>query len=149
MDTNLRAFKAHGGKLIQYHGWSDAAISPLGSVGYFESVQKTMGDTKSFYRLFMVPTMSHCAGGPGATMFGNAGGFAAPQEDADHDVVMALARWVEEGKAPDRIIASGYVDGNPAKGVAMTHPLCPYPEQAYYKGSGDTKDAGQFRMPPP
>jgi len=144
MDTNLRAFKERGGKLIQYHGWSDAAIPALGSVEYFESVQKTMGDTKSFYRLFMVPTMSHCAGGPGATMFGNAGGFAAPQEDADHDVVMALARWVEEGKAPDHIIASGYVDGNPAKGIAMTHPLCPYPEQAVYKGSGDTKDAANF-----
>lgn len=144
MDTNLRPFKEHGGKLIQYHGWSDAAIPPLGSVEYFESVQKTMGDTKSFYRLFMVPTMSHCAGGPGATMFGNAGGFAAPQEDADHDVVLALSRWVEEGKAPDRIIASGYVDGNPAKGVAMTHPLCPYPQQAYYKGTGDIKDASNF-----
>lgn len=144
MDTNLRAFKTHGGKLIQYHGWSDAAIPPLSSVDYFESVQKTMGDTKSFYRLFMVPTMSHCAGGPGATMFGNAGGFAAPSEDADHDVVMALARWVEEGKAPDRIIASGYVDGNPAKGAAMTHPLCPYPQQAYYKGTGDIKDAANF-----
>jgi feruloyl esterase len=144
MDTNLRAFKAHGGKLIQYHGWSDAAIPPLGSIQYFESVQKTMGDTKSFYRLFMVPTMSHCAGGPGATMFGNAGGFAAPTEDADHDIVTALARWVEEGKAPDRIIASGYIDGNPTKGVAMTHPLCPYPEQAHYKGSGDTKDASNF-----
>lgn len=144
MDTNLRAFKTHGGKLIQYHGWSDAAIPPLSSVDYFESVQKTMGDTKTFYRLFMVPTMSHCAGGPGATMFGNAGGFAAPSKDADHDVVMALARWVEEGKAPDRIIASGYVDGNPAKGVAMTHPLCPYPQQAYYKGTGDMKDAANF-----
>ena len=144
MDTNLRAFKAAGGKLIQYHGWSDAAIPPLGSVEYFESVQKAMGNTKNFYRLFMVPTMSHCAGGPGATMFGNAGGFAAPQEDADHDVVLALARWVEEGKAPDRIIASGYVDGNPAKGVAMTHPLCPYPEEAHYKGTGDMKDAGNF-----
>lgn len=144
MDPNLHAFKARGGKLIQYHGWSDAAIPPLGSVGYFELVQKTMGDTKSFYRLFMVPTMSHCAGGPGATMFGNAGGFAAPQEDAEHDVVMALTRWVEDGKAPDRLIATGYVDGNPAKGVAMTHPLCPYPEQAHYKGSGSMKDASNF-----
>jgi len=144
MDTNLRAFKAHGGKLIQYHGWSDAAIPPLGSVEYFESVQKAMGNTKGFYRLFMVPTMSHCAGGPGATMFGNAGGFEAPQEDADHDVVLALDRWVEKGKAPDRIIATGYVDGNPTKGVAMTHPLCPYPRVAHYKGMGDTKDAANF-----
>jgi pimeloyl-ACP methyl ester carboxylesterase len=144
MDTNLRAFKAHGGKLIQYHGWSDAAIPPLGSVEYFESVQKAMGNTKGFYRLFMVPTMSHCAGGPGATMFGNAGGFEAPQEDADHDVVLALDRWVEKGKAPDRIIATGYVDGNPTKGVAMTHPLCPYPQVAHYKGTGDIKDAANF-----
>jgi len=92
----------------------------------------------------MVPTMSHCAGGPGATMFGNAGGFEAPQEDADHDVVMALARWVEQGKAPDRLIATGYVEGNPTKGVAMTHPLCPYPQVAHYKGTGDTKDASDF-----
>lgn len=144
MDPNLRAFKARGGKLIQYHGWSDAAIPPLGSVEYFESVQKAMGNTKSFYRLFMVPTMSHCAGGPGATMFGNAGGFEAPQEDADHDVVLALDRWVEKGVAPDHIIATGFVDNNPAKGVAMTHPLCPYPRVARYKGTGDTKDAANF-----
>jgi hypothetical protein len=144
VDTNLRTFKAHGGKLIQYHGWSDAAIPALGSVEYFESVQKTMGDTKGFYRLFMVPTMSHCAGGPGATVFGNSGGIEPPQEDADYDVVLALARWVEQRKAPDRIIATGYIDGSPSKGVAMTHPLCPYPRQAYYKGSGDTKDASNF-----
>jgi Tannase and feruloyl esterase len=144
MNPNLRAFKSHGGKLIQYHGWSDAAIPALGSIGYFESVQKTMGDTKSFYRLFMIPTMSHCAGGPGATMFGNAGGYEAPSEDADHDVLLSLERWVEQGKAPERIIASGYVDGNPSKGIAMTHPLCPYPQQAHYKGSGDMKDANNF-----
>ena len=150
MDPDLKAFKARGGKLIQYHGWSDAAIPPLGSVEYFESVQKAMGDTKKFYRLFMVPTMSHCAGGPGATMFGNAGGFEAPQEDAEHDVLTALDRWVEKGGAPDHIIATGFVDGNPSKGVAMTHPLCPYPQEARYKGTGDPKDASNFvcRRPP-
>jgi feruloyl esterase len=143
-DPNLRAFKAQGGKLIQYHGWGDAAIPPQGSVDYFEAVQKTMGNTKGFYRLFMVPTMSHCAGGPGATIFGNAGGMEPPEEDADHDVVLALDRWVEKGAAPDRIIATGFVGNNPAKGVAMTHPLCPYPQTAHYKGSGDTKDAANF-----
>jgi feruloyl esterase len=103
-----------------------------------------MGNTKGFYRLFMVPTMSHCAGGPGATIFGNAGGMEPPEEDADHDVVLALDRWVEKGAAPDRIIATGFVGNNPAKGVAMTHPLCPYPQTAHYKGSGDTKDAANF-----
>ena len=144
MNPNLRAFKARGGKLIQYHGWSDAAIPAQGSVIYFTSVQKAIGDTKSFYRLFMVPTMSHCAGGPGATIFGNAGGLEPPEEDADHDVVMALDRWVEKGVAPDRIIATGFVDGNPAKGVYMTHPLCPYPQVAQYKGHGDVKDAANF-----
>jgi pimeloyl-ACP methyl ester carboxylesterase len=144
MDTNLRAFKSHGGKLIQYHGWSDAAIPPTGSVEYFEAVQKAMGDTKSFYRLFMVPTMSHCAGGPGATIFGNAGGMEPAEEDAEHDVVLALDRWVEKGAAPDHIIATGFVDNNPAKGVAMTHPLCPYPQVAHYQGTGDAKDAANF-----
>ncbi len=143
-DPNLRAFKAQGGKLIQYHGWGDAAIPPQGSVDYFKAVQKAMGNTQDFYRLFMVPTMSHCAGGPGATIFGNAGGMEGPEEDADHDVVLALDRWVEKGVAPDRIIATGFVANNPAKGVAMTHPLCPYPQTAHYKGTGDTKDAANF-----
>jgi hypothetical protein len=143
-DPNLKAFKASGGKLIQYHGWGDAAIPPQGSVDYFESVQKKMGNTQNFYRLFMVPTMSHCAGGPGATIFGNAGGMEPPQEDAGHDVVLALDRWVEKGVAPDHIIATGFVDNSPAKGVAMTHPLCPYPQVAHYKGTGDIKDAANF-----
>jgi tannase/feruloyl esterase len=143
-DPDLRAFKAQGGKLIQYHGWGDAAIPPQGSVDYFEAVEKTMGKTQDFYRLFMVPTMSHCAGGPGATIFGNAGGLEPPEEDADHDVVLALDRWVEKGVAPDHLMATGFVEGNPAKGVAMTHPLCPYPQTAHYRGTGDTKDGANF-----
>jgi feruloyl esterase len=135
-NPDLRAFKAEGGKLIQYHGWADAAIPPLGSVDYFKSVQATMGNTQDFYRLFMVPTMSHCTGGPGATAF---------------DAVLALDRWVENGVAPDHIIAVAFVDGNPEKGVAMTHPLCPYPQVARYKGAGDAKDAANFvcEAPPP
>lgn len=148
-DPNLRAFKARKGKLIQYHGWGDAAIPPQGSVDYFEAVQKGMGNTRGFYRLFMVPTMSHCAGGPGATIFGNAGGVVPPQDDADHDVVLALDRWVEKGVAPDRIIASGFVANDPAKGVSITHPLCPYPQTAHYNGTGDAKDAASFTCAAP
>ena len=143
-DPNLRPFKARGGKIIQYHGWGDAGIPPQDSIDYFESVQSAMGTTKGFYRLFMVPGMSHCAGGPGANVFGNI--FTAPsaQANAAHDVVIALDQWVLHGVAPDQIIATGFVDGNPAKGVAMTRPLCPYPQDAHYKGSGDTNDAASF-----
>ena len=147
---NLGAFKAQGGKLIQYHGWGDAAIPPQGSVDYFEAVQKTIGSTKGFYKsIYMVPSMSHCGGGPGATIFGNAGGIEPPEEDADHDVVVALDRWVEKGMAPDHIVAIGFVGNSPAKGVAMTHPLCPYPQMAHYNETGDTKDAANFACAAP
>jgi len=149
INPDLSKFKARGGKLIQYHGWNDAAIPALSSVEYFERVQSVMGKTSrekdlgatgSFYRLFMVPGMSHCAGGVGATSFGNA---PVAQHDAEHDVVAAMDRWVEKGTAPEQIIATGF-DGAPAKGVVMTRPLCPFPEEAVYKGSGDTNDATNF-----
>lgn len=139
---NLGAFQARGGKLIQYAGWGDAAIPPQGSVEYFESVQSAMGDTKGFYRLFMVPGMSHCGGGAGANVFGN--GAAVPNAGASDDVVMALDRWVEHGVAPKQIIATRYTDDNPSKGVEYTRPLCPYPRDARYNGSGDPSAASSF-----
>jgi feruloyl esterase len=149
-DPDLAKFKARGGKLIQYHGWGDAAIPPQNSIDYFESVQSVMGKTnrerdlgatQDFYRLFMVPGMSHCAGGIGATAFGN---LASTQRDPGDDVVSALDQWVEKGVAPNQIIATGFVGGDPAKGVEMTRPLCPYPEEAIYKGTGDTNSAASF-----
>lgn len=148
-DPNLRAFRQRGGKLIQYHGWGDAAIPPQGSVDYFESVQAAMGHTRKFYRLFMVPAMSHCGGGMGANAFGNL--VALPNADAEHDVVLALDRWIESGKPPDRIIATRFRNNDPAKGVEMTRPLCPYPQQATYRGAGDIHDAASFvcRVPKP
>ena len=139
---DLRAFKSHGGKLIQYAGWGDAAIPPQGSVNYFESVQAQMGDTRNFYRLFMVPGMSHCGGGEGPNVFGNVG--TLPNADASNDVVMALDRWVEKGKAPAKIIAVRFIDNNPPKGVQYTRPLCPYPQQARFNSSGDPNSAASF-----
>ncbi len=148
-DPDLSKFKARGGKLIHYHGWGDAAIPPQNSVDYFERVQSAMGKTarerdlgatQDFYRLFMVPGMSHCAGGVGATSFGN---VPSAQHDPGHDVVSALDRWVEKGVAPDQIIATGRVGSDP-KAAEMTRPLCPYPEDAVYKGTGDTNSAANF-----
>lgn len=140
-DPNLKAFMDHGGKLIVYHGWSDAALPPMGSVEYFESVQTALGakETDSFMRLYMVPGMHHCAGGPGATNFGE----IAPSGDAQHDIRLALEQWVEKGVEPDRIIATKYAGQDRSK-VEFTRPLCAYPESAAYKGEGDTTDAASF-----
>jgi hypothetical protein len=144
-DPDLKSFQTRGGKLIMYHGWADAAIPATNSVNYYVSVVTAMGQpgTDSFLRLFMAPGMQHCADGPGPNSFGQPGS-AAP-DDPDHNAYIALERWVEKGVAPARIIATKYVDdSNPAKGAKMTRPLCPYPQVAKYKGSGDTNDAVNF-----
>jgi feruloyl esterase len=64
--------------------------------------------------------------------------------DADHDITSSIQRWVEKGTAPDKIIATKYVDNTPSKGVALQRPLCAYPQVAHYKGSGDMNDAANF-----
>ncbi len=115
INPDLRAFKQRGGKLFQYHGWYDPAIAPLNSINYFESVQKQLGDTKDFYRLFMLPGVAHCGGGPGA---------------GDFDRMNTLVRWVEEHKAPATIVAKQANSG-------ATRLLCPYPRVARYIGNGD------------
>jgi feruloyl esterase len=127
---DLSAFKARGGKLLIIHGWNDGgsggAISPLSTSDYYSSVLAKMGPNQDeWFRLFMVPGMAHCGGGPGPNQF---------------DAVAALERWREQGKAPDRIVATRVVENR----VDMTRPLCPYPKIAVYTGVGGTKDAENF-----
>jgi hypothetical protein len=138
IDPDLNPFKSRGGKLIQYAGWSDAAISPRNDINYFKSVVKVMEGserTAEFYRLFMVPGMAHCGGGPGANAFGQGTNGPNPSDPAD-DILSALDHWVESGKAPESIIATKYVNDDPAQGVAFQRPLCPYPRFASQKGPG-------------
>jgi hypothetical protein len=144
-NPNLAKFRAHGGKLILYHGWNDAAIPALNTVNYYRSVVVRMGlpSADRFVRLYMVPGMQHCGGGPGPDSFGAAG----PSADADpeHSMFSALEHWVEHGQAPKTIIASKHTDpSKPSSGAETTRPLCPYPESAKYKGSGDTHEAASF-----
>jgi feruloyl esterase len=128
-DPNLKPFFAHKGKLLMYHGWSDQLIAPLNSINYYSSLVRNLGGEKKAsndVRLFMVPAMAHCGGGEGPNTF---------------DQVGAIQQWVEQGKAPDTMIAlhtgkSGTVD--------RTRPLCVYPKVARYKGSGSTDDAANF-----
>ena len=137
-----------GVKIIQYHGWNDPTLQPAHSPEYYEQVVKANGgltSTQNFYRLFMVPGMLHCSGGPGATNFGGVGHQPPPVRDAAHDIQIALETWVERGTPPARLIATKFVDGKvETRTVKYTRPLCLYPTVPRYKGTGDPNDAANF-----
>jgi Tannase and feruloyl esterase len=149
-DPYLDGFKRRGGKLLLYHGFADPFVTPLGSLDYYTAMiganghgQGAVKETQSFARLFMAPGVTHCGGGPGANVFNGPDNLGGP-EDSDHDVFLALRQWVEQGIAPKRIIGTKYVNDNSANGVAFTRPMCPYPQQARYRGAGATTDATNF-----
>jgi feruloyl esterase len=146
-DPNLEEFRRLGHKLLYYHGAADPLIPAQNGIDYFDSVvaaQKGLDKTQSFYRAFLVPGLYHCSGGPGPIAFGTSSPTPAGQRDADHDALKSLERWVTAGTAPTRIIATKYTDGDATKGVQLQRPLCPYPQVATYKGSGDMNDASNF-----
>ncbi len=149
-DANLEEFRKLGHKLIYYHGTADPLIPAQNGVDYYERVvkeQKGLDRTQTFYRVFLVPGLYHCSGGPGPIGFGAS--QPPSQVDADHDILTAAVRWVEKGVAPEKIIAAKYVDNTPSKGIALERPLCMYPAVAKYKGSGDMKDANNFTCAKP
>jgi feruloyl esterase len=171
VDPDLRRFRDHGGKLIAYHGWGDAAVAPQNSIDCYRAVERfvqkhptkdapgVQNDSAGFFRLFMVPGMSHCWDGAGPSAFGNEE-VPAPGliEDAEHDIVLALDRWVLQGIAPARIIATKLpatasdlntvADAGTAN-VNLTRPLCAYPNVARYIGNGSTDAAQNFRCVAP
>lgn len=148
IEPNLSAAKRRGVKIIQYHGWNDQTLQPGNSPAYYERVTAAMGglaNTQDFYRLFMVPGMTHCYFGPGASSFGGVGQQSPPTRDALHDIQTALENWVENGVAPNQLIATKYVDdAAQTTAVKLTRLLCPYPSVARYKPSGNPNDAGSF-----
>jgi len=167
---DLSRFKARGGKIIQYHGWNDpvntAAESPnfFAAVALFEkygadgiegAMQKVTpseiaalvrgkNGVSDYYRVFMVPGMAHCTGGSGPTHFNQQRNAQAPATGADQDIVSALMRWVEDGTAPESIIATQYQAGDGQRGIARQRPLCAYPAVARYRGKGDVNQASSF-----
>ena len=151
---DLEAFKQAGGKIIHYHGWDDPNIPALEAVKFFMSVvadqarrhhlapEQALEMTRQFYRLFMVAGMGHCFGGEGPSSFGQ-NGQRAPQADAEHDTLLALERWVENGTAPAQFIASR-LDSKTGN-TTMTRPICPYPQSPVWDGSGSASEASSFK----
>lgn len=148
MNPDLRQYKAAAGKLISFQGWADQSVMPLNVINYYELTERTMGGrqaTQQFYRLFMIPGMNHCTGGEGAHAV---------------DYLSYLEAWVEQGKAPDMMLAAHpkssagftmeYGSHLPDPGqIAFTRPLYPYPAVAGYVGHGDPGEADSFRPKSP
>jgi hypothetical protein len=152
LSPDLRRFVAHGGKLIMYHGWEDGIVSPFDSIIYYNEITGARADTSDtqhsdFVRLFMVPGMGHCGHGPGPNSFGQPPSgrldLSVPN-DAEHDVLAALDRWVEKGAVPDQIIATKYKEGDSNSAAIATRPLCPYPKVVQYSGTGSATAAENF-----
>ena len=125
-NPDISRFAAHNGKLLLWHGWADPALNPLATIEYYGKVVARDPKAKSYVKLYMLPGVLHCGGGPGPSN--------APWLDA-------LTTWVEKGAAPDRLIATN--NDVPAK-VTLSRPLCPYPQRAVYNGRGNTNDAANF-----
>ena len=125
--TNLSSFYGHGGKQIFYHGVSDPWFSALDTVDYYQRLARANGGAEKLSqssRLFLVPGMGHCAGGP-ATL-------------DQFDALSLLVDWVNTGKAPDQVVATG------AAFPGRSRPLCPFPQHAQYRGQGDPQAASSF-----
>lgn len=130
---NLTAYLANPDhKLLMYDGFSDQGLPPYQTVMFYEDLSKIRVASRNNVRLFMVPGMEHCGGGPGPNVF---------------DTLTPIQNWVENGAAPDSIIATHYTDDTPSMGVDRTMPLCPFPEQAQYDGSGNIDDAANWSCP--
>ncbi len=126
LDSDLAKFKARQSKLILAHGWADPALNPLSTIAYYEKVQTGDPRLRDYVRLFMMPGVLHCAGGPGPDFV---------------DWFSPIAEWVEHGHAPDRVIAQKRsADGR----VLNARPLCPYPQRAVYDGKGSITEAESF-----
>lgn len=141
MNPDLGAFRARGGKVIQYHGLDDPVVPATDSIAYHERVVAHAGDkgaVADFYRLFLAPGVAHCGGGPGPNVL---------------EFQAALETWVERGRAPERIVATRLAGDVGSGQVEYSRPLCPFPERARWNGVGDPSKAESFDCidgePPP
>ena len=158
-NPDLSAMQRLSGKILMFTGTADPLVPFQDALNYYDRVvsdqqkrlpeagvmrpQQGLATTRQFFRYFLVPGMAHCGGGPGLHDFGQNLQLDVPQ-DSDHDILTALVRWVEEGAAPEKIIASTYMDDSSAKGIKFQRPICSYPQLPKYVG-GDRNSASSYR----
>lgn len=157
----MSTFFSKGGKLIQYHGLADGLICTGSSVYFYKRVLQTLSymsniDLDSSYRFFLIPGMQHCTGSVNDAPYYIAGASQALSltpntthsvpgyEDPQHDALLALMRWVENGTAPDAIVATKFHNDTIAHGIARQRPLCPFPKQAKWSGSGNPNETANW-----
>jgi feruloyl esterase len=125
-NPDLSAFRARHGKLLLWHGWVDPALNPLATIRYYEDVMQRDPRASDDVRLFMLPGVLHCGGGPGPDRF---------------DKIDPIVEWVEHGTAPAAIVVTREAAADQR---ARSRPLCAYPARATYSGSGSTDDAKNY-----
>ncbi len=125
--TDYSEFKKNKGKMIIYHGWNDPSITAYATIEHYEAAMQIDKDLPSFLRLYLLPGVLHCAGGTGCD---------------NVDWVGLIQAWVEDNKAPERIISSKLSQGK----VIATRPLYPYPKVTVYSGSGDASQEKNYKV---
>jgi feruloyl esterase len=126
-NADISTFVGRGGKLLLWHGFNDPGPSPLSSIDYYEKVLDAVPAARDSVRLFLAPGVLHCRGGAGPDRF---------------DALTAIENWVEQGTPPASMTAT-------KADRSMSRPLCPYPQQARYRGTGDPNEASSFQCSAP
>ena len=124
--TNYSKFEKRGGKMIIYHGWNDPALSAYATINHYDQVKNKDPDVKNYLRLFLLPGVLHCGGGPGPS---------------EVDWIQLVRNWVEKGMAPDRVVLSKTEEEK----IIMTRPVFPYPEKAIYDEKSDPNEESSFK----
>ncbi|KIK57913.1 hypothetical protein GYMLUDRAFT_737151 [Collybiopsis luxurians FD-317 M1] len=144
---DLSTFKARNGKLIMWHGQADGEVSPANSERYYNHVSYSMSmppsELDSFYRFFRISGMDHCRGGDGAwaigqSLAGTGGVLDEITSHPDSNVLQALVRWVEQGKAPESLLGTRYIKDSKELGIQSSRRHCRYPYRNHYDGIGNS-----------
>jgi feruloyl esterase len=123
--TDYSAFKNRGGKMIIYHGWNDPALSALATIDHYNAARKDDNEIGEYIRLFLLPGVLHCGGGPGP---------------GQADWIALVRNWVEKGIVPERVVVSKKKEGEDV----ISRPVFPYPKKATYDGKGDVNKESSF-----